>query len=191
MIVQATTVLSWIETSTLTKASWVIILLFWVITLFPNVWKSITTKLWFSDKSNKLLNTASQKSWHWGSILLWASLGPVFTSCSPTYGIILSIIIAWEYVSGLINLASYTLWLAAILLLIAVLGQKFVKKLSVVSDPHGKFKKILWVIFLLVWLAIITGFDKTIEIYILNDLGWFGALDFEQWLIVTAWLEYR
>ena len=183
MLVQATTLLSWIDTKNLTKFSGLIIIFFWIISIFPNLWKQITTKLWLSDGSNKLLWKASQKDGKAGSIFMGMALGPVFTSCSPTYGIILSIIIAWDYASGLINLTSYTLWLAVILLAIALLWQKFVNKLKFVSDPNGKFKKILWVIFLIVWIAIITGLDKQLEIYLISELGWFGALDFEQWII--------
>jgi cytochrome c biogenesis protein CcdA len=163
--------------------SWTIIVLFWIITLFPNLWKNISTKLWFSDNSNKLLWKASQKEWVTGSIMMWAALWPVFTSCSPTYGIILSIIIAWEYVTWLVNLVSYTIWLAVILLAIALLGQKFVAKLKFASDPNGIFKKVLWVLFLVVWIAILTGLDKQFEAYLIADLWWFGALDFEQGII--------
>lgn len=183
MLIQATTLLSGIDTKTLTKFSGVIIIFFWIITIFPNVWKTITTKLGFSDGSNKLLWKASQKSGKSGSIFMWIALGPVFTSCSPTYGIILSIIIAWNYTSGLINLVSYTLGLAVVLLAIALLWQKFVNKLKFASDPNGKFKKILWVLFLVVWLAIVTWADKTLEAWLISELGWFWALDFEQGII--------
>lgn len=183
MIIQATTILSGIGTGFLKYISGGIILVFWIITLFPNLWKNLSTKLWLSDNSNKLLSKASQKQWITGSILMWFSLGPVFTSCSPTYGIILSIIIAWEYATGLINLVSYILWLAVILLAIALLGQKFVAKLKFASDPNGWFKKVLWIIFIIVWIAIITWLDKQFEAYLISDLWWFGALDFEQWII--------
>ncbi len=189
MLIQATTVLSGVDPKSLTKVSGLIIIFFWIITIFPNLWKKITTKLWLSDGSNKLLWKASQKDGKAWSIFMWMALGPVFTSCSPTYGIILSIIIAWNYTSGLINLTSYTLWLAVVLLAIALLWQKFVNKLKFASDPDGKFKKVLWVIFLLVWLAIITGLDKELETYLIWELGWFWALDFEQWIIDKAWVR--
>jgi len=189
MLLQATTVLSGIDTKTLTKFSGVIIIFFWIITIFPSLWKKITTKLWLSDGSNKLLGKASQKEGKAWAIFMWMALGPVFTSCSPTYGIILSIIIAWNYTSWLINLVSYTLWLAVILLAIALLWQKFVAKLKFASDPDGKFKKILWVLFLVVWLAILTWFDKEIEAYLIWELGWFWALDFEESIIDKAWVR--
>ena len=78
---------------------------------------------------------------------------------------------------------SYTIWLAVILLAIALLGQKFVAKLKFASDPNGIFKKVLWVLFLVVWIAILTGLDKQFEAYLIADLWWFGALDFEQGII--------
>ncbi len=189
MLVQATTLLSWIDTKTLTKFSGVIIIFFWIITIFPNLWKKITTTLGFSDGSNKLLWKASQKEGKAWSIFMWVALWPVFTSCSPTYGIILSIIIAWNYSSGLINLVSYTLGLALILLTIALLWQKFVNKLKFASDPNGKFKKILWVLFLIVWIAIVTWYDKELEAWLITELWWFWALDFEQGIIDKAWVK--
>ena len=191
LLVQATTALSGIPTSTLTKVSWVIIVLFGIITLFPNLWKKLTTMAGFSDWSNKLLNKASEKQWHGGNILLGFALWPVFTSCSPTYGIILSIIIAWDYVSWITNLVAYTIWLAVILLAIALLGQKFVKKLGFLSDPNWMFKKILWILFIVVWLAIITWMDKALEAYLISELWWFGALDFEQWILEENNVKYR
>lgn len=189
MLIQATTILSWIDTKTLTKFSGLIIIFFWIITIFPNIWKKITTVLWFSDSSNKLLWKASQKQGKAWSIFMWVALGPVFTSCSPTYGIILSIIIAWNYTSGLINLISYTLGLAVVLLFIALLGKKFVNKLKFASDPNWKFKKILWIIFLVVWLAIITWLDKKFETYLIAELWWFWALDFEQSIIDSTGIK--
>jgi cytochrome c-type biogenesis protein len=82
---------------------------------------------------------------------MWFALGPVFSSCSPTYALILAIVLPAWFVFGFMALVSYTLWLAAILFAIAIFGQKLVKKLKGVSDPNSIFKKVLWVIFVLVW----------------------------------------
>jgi cytochrome c-type biogenesis protein len=113
---------------------------------------------------------------------MWFALGPVFSSCSPTYALILAIVLPAWFVFGFMALVSYTLWLAAILFAIAIFGQKLVKKLKGVSDPNSIFKKVLWVIFVLVWLSIITGYDKKMESAIL-DAGFLNTTIFEQSII--------
>ena len=162
--------------------SWWIIIIFWIITLFPNLWKDISTKLWFSDKSNRLLWSSSQKSGKLWSIAVWFSLWPVFSSCSPTYTLILAVVLPQSFTIWLLNLFFYTLWLCLMLLLIAILWQKFVAKLKWLSDPNGIFKKLLWILFIIVWLAIITWLNKTLETYLLDS--WFlNTTEFETGLI--------
>ena len=162
--------------------SGVILILFWVFTFFPNLWKNISNALWFSNKSNKGFQKSTQKKWITGSILVWMSLGPVFSSCSPTYALILAVILPISLFAGLINLIAYILWLALVLLLIALLGQKFIKKVKWASDPKWKFKKILWIIFVLVWVAIISWFDKKIESKIIES-WYFDVTGIEQMIL--------
>ena len=123
----------------------------------------------FSGSANQNLAKSANKKWVKGSILVGMSLWPVFSSCSPTYGIILGIILPASFAVGILNLFSYVLWLAVVMLAIALLGQKFVAKLKWASDPNGLFKKILWVIFLIVGLAIMFGWDKTFEAYLIEQ----------------------
>ena len=61
-------------------------------------------------------------------VFMGFALGPVFSSCSPTYALILAIILPAGFVFGTIALISYILGLAFILLLIAAFGQKLIKK---------------------------------------------------------------
>jgi len=178
LLLKATTLLIWFDKSILTTFSWAIILFFWIITIFPDLWKKFSTKIWFAWKSNEWLWKSSQKSGFLGSILIWFSLWPVFSSCSPTYAIILAVILPVSFVFGLINLVAYVVWLAVVLLAIALLWQKFASKLRWISDPKSTFKKVLWVIFLIVWLAIITWFDKKIETSLI-----------EKWFVWWGWFE--
>ncbi|MCP4524101.1 MAG: cytochrome C biogenesis protein, partial [Candidatus Gracilibacteria bacterium] len=113
-----------------------------------------------------------------GSILVGLSLGPVFSSCSPTYGIILSIVLPVSYVVGVINLGAYVLGLSVVMLAVALLGQKFISKAKWATDPNGLFKKILGVLFILVGLAIMFGWDKQIESHIIEK-GYIGVGELE------------
>lgn len=116
------------------------------------------------------------------------ALGPVFSSCSPTYALILAIILPAGFVFGFLALISYTFWLALILFAIAIFGQKLIKNLKWASNPNGWFKKILGVVFVLVGLAIITWFDKKIETKIL-DAGFLNTTNFEQGIVDRLDLE--
>lgn len=179
ILLKASTVLIWVPASFWKLFSGGIIIIFGIITLFPNLWKSVSTKLGFSDGANKNLAKSSQKKGFLGSILIGFSLGPIFASCSPTYSLILAVILPVSFLFGFVNLLAYVVGLSVVLLAIALLGQKFTQKLRVLSDPNGKFKRGLGVLFLLVGLAILTGFDKKIEASIL-DSGVFDVTQVEQ-----------
>lgn len=171
LLLKATTLLIWFDKAILTTVSWIIIMFFWFITLFPDLWKKFSTKIGFAWKSNEWLWKSATKKWVLWSVLIWFSLWPVFSSCSPTYAIILAVILPVSFLFWLINLFAYVLWLAVVLLVIALLWQKFTWKLRWISDPKSKFKKVLWIIFLLVWLAILTWFDKIVESKLIDK--WF------------------
>ena len=128
-------------------------------------------KLNFSTQSNRLMGKYTQKGGVAGDILLGASLGPVFTSCSPTYAAILALSLSGEIslTIATIYLIIYALGLAMMLLLIAYAGQKAVKKLGWATDPKGWFKRIVGVLFLLIGISIVTGFDKTVETWLLEQ----------------------
>jgi hypothetical protein len=110
---------------------------------------------------------------------MWVSLWPVFSSCSPTYALILAVILPTSFFVWFINLVSYILWLSLMLLLISTFWQSIVKRLKILANPKSNFKKILWVIFLLVGVFLLTWIDKKIESYILDN--WYlWPIDFEQ-----------
>jgi cytochrome c-type biogenesis protein len=151
--------------------SWIILIFLWIITLFPNLWRIISYKSKIEEKSNELLLNSNNKSWILKNIFIWFSLWPVFSSCSPTYALILAIILPQSLLFWFINLLSYVLWLSLFLFLIAIFWQKIISKIKIFSNPNWYFKKFLWLIFLLIWLSIFTWFDKYIETQIINNSG--------------------
>lgn len=161
-----------------------IILFFAFTLLFPEWWEKISGKFRFGSKSQEFLAASGKKKGILGMILIGASLGPVFASCSPTYFLILGTVLPQSFSVGLLNLLVYALGLALILFGIAFLGQKFAGKLRSVADPKGGFKKFLGFLFALVGIAIIMGWDKDFEAYILqNSETTFKILEFEERLI--------
>jgi len=153
--------------------SGILITLMGIITLFPSLWEKISLQLHLSQKSNRALAESAQKKTYSGDILIGASLGPVFASCSPTYFLILATVLPENFATGLLYLTVYAIGLSMILLFVALLGQKFVKKIQWAADPKGWFKRALGILFILVGVFIVTGTDKKLQTYILDK----GFLD--------------
>lgn len=158
-----------------------LIVLFGITLIFPSIWDTIAFKLKL-HKSEGLIEKSNEKGGLKGAILLGASLGPVFTTCSPTFAIILAIILPQSFAIGAINLAAFALGLIIPLTMIGYGGQAVAAKFRPAANPRGWLKKILGILLLLTGLAIFTGFDKTIESYIL-DTGYLGPIEIEQSLI--------
>jgi cytochrome c biogenesis protein CcdA len=159
-----------------------ILVFFGTTLLFPKVWESIPGLSKATVKSNKLLGTGHQKKSVWGDVLIGAALGPVFSTCSPTYFVILASVLPASFALGTLYLLAYVVGLSLILLLIALLGERFVGRLSGFSDPKSVFKKGLGVLFVLLGILIILGLDKAIETAIL-DSGYFDITKVEQKLL--------
>ncbi len=144
-----------------------ILIVFGLITLFPDTWEKVAAKgnLILMRRSNALLATGVKKESFVGDVIIGASLGPVFASCSPTYFVILATVLPQSFFMGLIDLIVYAVGLSLALLAIAIVGQKLTGKLSSASDPHGWVKKTLGVIFLLVGIFIIMGWSTGVQRY--------------------------
>ena len=156
-----------------------IILFFGIITIFPNLWTKFGLKLGLSNKSDGFLEKSAKKGGILGDILIGMSLGPVFSSCSPTYALIIATVLPVSLFKGIIYIIVYGLGLAFVLLLISLLGRGLVNKLKIVANPNSVFKKILGIIFIFVAIFIMTGFDKKIETAIL-EAGFFDVSKLEQ-----------
>lgn len=188
LLLKASTILIWVDPIVWKLFSGIILIVFGIITIFPNLWKTLSTKAWFAWKSNEALWKSAQKKWVFWSIMVWMSLWPVFASCSPTYAVILAVILPASIAVWMINLIAYVLWLAVVLLLIAKLWQRFISKAKWASNPNGIFKKILWILFLVVWIAIIWGYDKDIEAAVINS-GYFDVTAVEQQILDKVDIE--
>ncbi len=157
-----------------------IIMLLGLSFLWPALWEKLVTKLNLSSKPNAALSKAYQRKDITGAILIGAALGPVFSSCSPTYALIVAAVLPASFLQGLLYLAAYAVGLSSTLLLIAYLGQAFTAKLKFISNPHGWFKRVMGIVFIAVGLAVVFGLDKSIQAYVLEQ-GWYDPISsFEQ-----------
>lgn len=158
-----------------------IVIFLGLVTFFPSLWESkLLAKL--SAKSNMLMGKGYQKKNMVGDIIVGAALGPVFSTCSPTYFIVLATVLPVNFFLGLTYLLTYTVGLCLSLLVVSLVGQKIMDKLGVAADPNGWFKKILGIIFLIVGIAIIGGLDKKTQLFLL-DSGFFDVTKIEQKLL--------
>ncbi len=167
LLLKATSLLINIPPEFWTSVSGIILVFFGFITLFPRTWDAFNVKLGLSQNSDKLLEQASEvKSGIWQPVLLGAALGPVFSSCSFTYALLLATVLPADFWWGVTNMLVYIAGLTLILLLISVLGSRLIKKLKFASNPDGIFKRGLGLLFLIVGVLIITGYDKKFQVFV-------------------------
>ena len=176
LLLQATTALLGVPTSVWQLISGTIIILLGLNFIFPDGWNKLTAKIGLHEGSNKLLGKAYFKKGYAGDILTGAALGPVFSSCSPTYALVVASILPSSFATGLAYLAAYAIGLAGSLLIIAYAGQSLAVKLSWVSDPRGNFRRFIGALFLIVGLAIILGVDKKLQTQLLES-GWYQPIE--------------
>lgn len=180
LLLRATTLLIDVPQSFWAGVSGTILIIFGLITLFPEHWEKISGKL-SSKSQGRLQKAANKKGWQ-REVWMGAALGPVFTSCSPTYALIIATILPASFVQGVFYTIVYAAGLATVLFAIAMLGRRLTKHMQVAADPKGKFKKVLGWIFLIVGIFIFMGWDKDVETYII-DQGYFGVTSFEETLL--------
>lgn len=167
---------------TWTLISGTIIIVFGLVSIFPTLWEKVPGVASLNTSSNKMLGVGYKKKGILGDIIIGASLGPVFSTCSPTYFIILATVLPQSFWLGFVYLIAYAIGLGGMIMLVSILGQKLVDRLGGLSDPKGIFKKILGVIFILLGIAILTGLDKIAERRLL-DSGIFDITKVERSLL--------
>lgn len=185
LVLKATTTFINIPPQTWTLISGGLVLIVGLFLVFPGVWEGISAKFNLSGKTNQALGKAGQKKSFWGDVLIGAALGPVFSSCSPTYFLILATVLPQSFAVGFVYLVAYAVGLALALLAVALVGQKLISRLGWATDPHGKFRKVIGIIFIIVGVLIATGLEKKLEVKLL-DSGWGDITKFETLLIEKA-----
>lgn len=156
-----------------------ILIAFGLISLFPQTWDALSSKLGLSNRSEQLLASSRARNTRVGDVLIGLSLGPVFSSCSPTYFLILATVLPRSFAVGVAYLIAYAIGLALVLLLISLLSQRFIKKAKFAANPNGWFKRGLGVLFILVGIFILSGADKKVQAALLEN-GFFNITNLEQ-----------
>lgn len=181
-VLKASTVLIAIPPEFWSYLSGGILGVFGLTLLFPELWERAPGLSRLSAGSNRLMGSGFKRKNFLGDIIIGAALGPIFSTCSPTYFVILASVLPVSFALGTAYLISYVLGLSLVLLLVALLGQRFADRLAWASDPRGAFKRGIGVLFLILGLLIVTGYEKKIETAIL-DGGYFDITKVEQLLL--------
>lgn len=145
----------------LTQISAGILVIFGFLLLMPN----LRQKLMHVIQVDRLVQSSQSKQswWVMWDIILGATLGPVFNTCSPTYAILIATVLPASFMRGLTNIIAYIVGLAMVLWLIAYCGRWFVNKMKRASSPSWWFKKIVAILLIFMWVAIFMKRDKAIE----------------------------
>jgi cytochrome c-type biogenesis protein len=168
LLLKATTALLGVPPQVWQLVSGGIIILLGIDLLVPAVWDRLSTALGLQARSGEFLDRSVSRQSVTGDILTGAALGPVFSSCSPTYALIVAAVLPVSFAEGVVYVAAYAIGLAAMLLLIALLGRGLVRRLGWLANPGGWFRRVIGAIFVLVGIAVITGFDKQLQTWILD-----------------------
>lgn len=182
LLLKATTLFISIPQSFWTTFSGAVIVLVGITIVFPLFWARIPYVNKLNLISNKAVGTGYQKKSYTGDMLIGLALGPVFTTCSPTYLFIIATVLPTTFIVGFTYLLGFTLGLAIPLLFIAYFGQQIVNKVTTHMQTTGTIKKVFGVLIILVGIAVLTGYDKKIETLIL-DSGYGATIQLENNLI--------
>lgn len=142
-----------------------------IFMLIPEAWDWISFKSGLNKKSSEALQNAGGRKGIIGAVLTGSALGPVFLSCSPTYAIIIAIIINGGVAEGVVYLASYVIGFAIVMFAVAIYSFNLINKLKWAVNPHGVFKRVMALIFILVGWSVIFGVDKEIETWITEQIA--------------------
>jgi cytochrome c biogenesis protein CcdA/thiol-disulfide isomerase/thioredoxin len=143
-----------------------IVILIGINMFFPMLWTRVSIAIGLEVGSNKLLSKALHRTGFGGAILTGAALGPVFSSCSPVYALVLATVLPVNLALGIIYILAYTLGLGLALLAISLVGRRLITKLKWAVNPNGIFQKVLAIILVVVGLMIITGYDKKFQTWV-------------------------
>ncbi len=169
ILLKATTIFIDIDPKVFSYLSGGLVAILGLFMLFPTLWAKLIAKLGIEHKSQSLLGKAFKKeNKTLSAIMIGIALGPVFSSCSPTYAWVIATVLPANAFLGTFYLTIYCIGVATSLLAVALLGRRFVEKIKWASDPKGWFQRAIAILFILVGLFIITGYDKKAQTWLVE-----------------------
>ena len=184
LLLKASTLFITIPQGVWTSISGLILIFFGFTLLFPALWEKLPFVNSIATSSQKFAGDGYGRRSILGDVMIGAAFGPIFSTCSPTYFVILATVLPASFFVGIFYLLIYTLGLSLALLLIIFFGEKIMSGLMTASDNRGYLKRGFGIICIILGLAIASGYDKKFETALL-DAGVFNITAFEQNLLDT------
>ena len=169
LALKVSTALIGVPTSVWQWVSGLILITLGLVSAFPALWEELSMRLSLQGRSARRLAAARQREGSVGAVLTGAALGPVFTSCSPLYAYVIVTALPGSFTDGLVLLVGYVIGLCGTLLAVALLGQRVIGGARWAADPHGWFRRGLGWAFILVGLAIIAGWDRDLQAWVIEN----------------------
>lgn len=135
---------------------------------FPGLWDRISITLGLQGRADARLRAARSRGGRTGEVLTGAALGPVFSSCSPLYGYVVVTVLPASLGYGMVLLAAYVVGLCATLLAIALAGRRLIGRLGWAADSHGRFRRVVGAVFILVGVAVVFGWDRLAQAWLIE-----------------------
>jgi cytochrome c-type biogenesis protein len=153
-----------------------------VTLLVPSLWGKIPFVAALARSGNKAVGKGYLKNGTAGDMLMGFALGPVFSTCSPTYLYIIATVLPASFFVGLVYLLGFVFGLTVSLLLIAFFGQQLINRISSHLTTASRVKQGLGLLLIVLGISIVFGWDKQLETKIL-DSGYGATIQFEESLI--------
>lgn len=175
LLIKATTALLGVPQVVWQVVSGGLVILIGLYFVWPRSWIEISSRSGLFTKANITLGKASAVRGYGGDVLTGAALGPVFSSCSPTYALIVATVLPVSFAEGLAYLIAYAIGMSATLLVVAYAGRAAVDKLGWLSNPKPWLKRTIGTLFIAVGLMVMFGIDKKLQAYVL-ERGWYDPI---------------
>jgi cytochrome c-type biogenesis protein len=179
LLLKASTIFITIPPSVWTWFSSIMLAVLGITFLAPALWAKLKFVQLVALRSNKTVGRGYVKNGVAGDVLMGVALGPVFSTCSPTYLYIIATVLPASYIVGLAYLLGFVFGLALALLAIAYFGQQLVNRISSHFTTASKLKQVFGLVLILLSIAILFGWDKQLESKIL-DSGYGATIDLEE-----------
>jgi len=140
-----------------------------VVLVLPHAWDRVSTRLSLGSTTGRRLVAARSRDGVAGAVLTGAALGPVFSSCSPLYGYVIITLLPAEPVFGLALMLTYVVGLCATLLVVALAGQRAIRRLRWAADPDAWFRRGLGVLLVAVGLLVLSGLDHALQTWVIEN----------------------
>lgn len=176
LLLKASTALLGVPAWLWQSISGVIVAVFGLTMLFPALWERVTVATGLQARGGRLLDRSYRRQGLGGDIALGAALGPAFSSCSPTYALIIATVLPASFAAGVLYISAYAIGLALALLAIALAGSALVRRLGWLADPHGLFRRIVGGLLVFVGIAVALGWDRLVQAWVLEQ-GWYGPIE--------------